>query len=269
MELKTITCPNCGANTTNAENCDYCGSLLVRFIDKGIEIDTNKFKSDALEYSGLLSELKSNLILQTENPNEFCSTDIFWKITNGDTYSNGNQYSLCVANSGTLCWNDGSKIILGSDNEGLIIHLDFSNYTDVRSNFFFNRTMDELLKRFKQLKSFSLFSAHICSFTDYGGKSRYGREYAVNFGKDAEGAAALISEILYNVYKLKTTDNYDIFTNVGADNVNQARNSWLKSNGYIIENTNQIVESEDEKKERGKIIFWVGIILIILILIFG
>lgn len=38
MELKTYVCPNCGANTTNAQNCEYCGSLLVRFVDKGISL---------------------------------------------------------------------------------------------------------------------------------------------------------------------------------------------------------------------------------------
>lgn len=29
-EIKTIVCPNCGANTTNHQNCEYCGSMLVR-----------------------------------------------------------------------------------------------------------------------------------------------------------------------------------------------------------------------------------------------
>ena len=38
MELKTYVCPNCGANTTNAQNCEYCGSLLVRFVEKGISL---------------------------------------------------------------------------------------------------------------------------------------------------------------------------------------------------------------------------------------
>lgn len=38
MELKTYVCPNCGANATNAQNCEYCGSLLVRFVDKGVSL---------------------------------------------------------------------------------------------------------------------------------------------------------------------------------------------------------------------------------------
>ena len=27
---KTIICPNCGAVSTNLENCEYCGSILVK-----------------------------------------------------------------------------------------------------------------------------------------------------------------------------------------------------------------------------------------------
>ena len=39
MEEKTLRCPNCGANATNHDNCEYCGSLLVRLVDNGIDVD--------------------------------------------------------------------------------------------------------------------------------------------------------------------------------------------------------------------------------------
>ena len=38
MEANVIKCPNCGASSTNHTNCEYCGSLLVRFVDKGIDL---------------------------------------------------------------------------------------------------------------------------------------------------------------------------------------------------------------------------------------
>ena len=38
MVEKLLKCPNCGANATNHQNCEYCGSLLVRFVDKGISL---------------------------------------------------------------------------------------------------------------------------------------------------------------------------------------------------------------------------------------
>lgn len=44
--------------------------------------------------------------------------------------------------------------------------------------------------------------------------------------KDAEGTAALISEILSEVKGVKPSDNYDIFTNVGA-NIGKARKAWV------------------------------------------
>lgn len=44
MEAQTITCPNCGANTTNHQNCEYCGSLLVQIANKD-------FCNNYIEYS--------------------------------------------------------------------------------------------------------------------------------------------------------------------------------------------------------------------------
>lgn len=42
-EIKTIVCPNCGANTTNHQNCEYCGSMLVRCYEMmGINEDGNE-----------------------------------------------------------------------------------------------------------------------------------------------------------------------------------------------------------------------------------
>lgn len=29
-QIKTVICPNCGANATNLQNCEYCNSILVR-----------------------------------------------------------------------------------------------------------------------------------------------------------------------------------------------------------------------------------------------
>ena len=43
--MKAIVCPNCGANATNHENCEYCGSLLVRFVDQNIEYDEDNYNN--------------------------------------------------------------------------------------------------------------------------------------------------------------------------------------------------------------------------------
>lgn len=50
--VKSYTCPNCGANTTNAEKCEYCGSLLVRpNINNSSDLlmSIDEYKSEELE----------------------------------------------------------------------------------------------------------------------------------------------------------------------------------------------------------------------------
>lgn len=71
-QISTIVCPNCGANTTNRRNCEYCGSMLVRFVDKNIAIDQDIFSKDDLSLSSVVVNLKKNLELQ----NELSSTDV-------------------------------------------------------------------------------------------------------------------------------------------------------------------------------------------------
>lgn len=62
-QVSTIVCPNCGASTTNGHNCDFCGSLLVRFVAENKEVDTITFGENAKEMEGLKDALKQNLSL--------------------------------------------------------------------------------------------------------------------------------------------------------------------------------------------------------------
>ena len=63
-QVQTIICPNCGANSSNHHHCEYCGSILVRFVDKNIDID-DKYKKEAkVLIPGLETALKSNLLIQ-------------------------------------------------------------------------------------------------------------------------------------------------------------------------------------------------------------
>lgn len=76
MEEKLLKCPNCGANATNHQNCEYCGSLLVRFVDKGIDLSKTTYMSNDGVIPGLIEHLKKNLEWQTENQGKFVSTQI-------------------------------------------------------------------------------------------------------------------------------------------------------------------------------------------------
>ena len=60
MEMVSLKCPNCGANATNNQNCEYCGSLLVRFVDKGIDLSNTSYLDDSLVFPGLKEKLKEN-----------------------------------------------------------------------------------------------------------------------------------------------------------------------------------------------------------------
>lgn len=251
-DVKAVVCPHCGANATNSQNCEYCGSLLVRFVDKGIDINHTSYLSGDCKYPGLVAELKKNLKLQTEQTDIVC-TDISWATQDDFNF-------ITIGSSGMFDWLDGSPIELGDKSGGLIIVLDFSTYSnpsyfDLNRNGMidFNRNTDYLLQRFKSLKSYPLFTSHICSITNQQGYSMSGRQYAIDFGKDAEGAAALISEILSQVYNVHPTDNFDIFTNAG-NNVLRAREAWDAAHG---------VGTDDSTLNGGCAgVFLVGIILV-------
>lgn len=224
MEVKTFVCPNCGANTTNTQNCEYCGSLLVRFVERGIDLSHTTYTSNEAVFPGLIQELKRNLKLQEENPNIGVATDMHIEKANGDGEFINIMSGIRWADGTISPEFDGSK-------RGLCIALDFSTYTNVASSKEFNNRRDAQLAKFRQLDSFPLFTSHNCAYVDDQGLSRYGRKYAINFGEDAEGAARLVSEILIKVLDWSLTEPYDMFTNVG-DNIERARNAWREAHGY-------------------------------------
>lgn len=240
MELKTIVCPNCGANTTNVRNCEYCNSLLVRFADRGVDISNTSYLSGDCIFPELPEALKQNLRLQEEYPFEPTATDVYW-ITKETS-------PLCVSilRSGRCDWNDNTPIDLGSSNGGLIVSFEFRNDEESQRG---------LLAKFKELPFFPLFSSHN-SFVD----DVYVRQYAIDFGKDAEGAAMLISEILSQVFELNPTDDYDIITNVGIEQIQNARIEWYQAHGFL---------ESDERENKKQILYYVigGIIFVLYLLL--
>lgn len=248
MELKTYVCPNCGANTTNAQNCEYCGSLLVRFVEKGIDLYHTSYLNNDEVFPGLVEELKRNLKLQSENPKDWVSTDLYKMID--DCISAINIMNF-------VTWSDDTKSPeFDGSKKGLCIGLGFSTYMDFTDDPAiknFNDKEDAQLTKFRQLDSFPLFTAHICTYEDEAGCSRYGREYAINFGEDAEGAARLVSEILIKVNGWSPTEPYDMFTNVG-NNINRAREAWNAAHGFAESSDPESTDSGDNSGCLGIII---------------
>lgn len=242
MELKTIVCPNCGANTTNVRNCEYCNSLLVRFADRGVDISNTSYLSGDCIFSELPAALKQNLRLQEEYPFEPTVTDVLW-VTKEATLGG---VSIIRSGQGHCNWMDYTPIDLSSSDEGLIVSLAFCDNNEL--------TRGQLIK-FKKLPSYPLFASHNSLVDDV-----HVREYAIDFGKDAEGAAMLISEILSQVFELTPTDNYDIITNVGYEQGQNARIDWKQAHGFL---------ECDERENKMQVLYYVigGIIFALYLLL--
>lgn len=264
-ELKTFVCPNCGANTTNAQNCEYCGSLLVRFVEKGIDLSHTNYTNNLEVFPGLIEELKRNLKLQEEDPSVAVATDLCKEVEIGGCEA------ICIMSG--LSWQDGTKSpeFKQGTRKQLCIAVSFSPYTFVASpsEKEYNDKQNAQLAKFQQLDSFPLFTAHDCTLIDTRGRSRYGREYAINFGEDAEGAARLVSEILTKVNGWSPTDTYDMYTAVG-DDIDDARNAWDAAHGYgNVSNSVSSSSTFDSKTAKTiynsivyKILIWVVAIIL-------
>lgn len=234
-ELKTYTCPNCGAQITNTRNCEYCGSLLVRFAVHGIDVTKTEYMNDDYVFPGLKEELEKNLKLQKEHPGRAVATDILWKT------SAGNMLSMNILRTGRSAWMDDTPVELGSGERGLQIGVLFDKANDIAYKEL-NELTDSRLRKFKKLDSFPLFTSHYNqNHINASGEEKYGYEYVLDFGEDAEGAARLVSEILTKVYGVSVEENVDIFTNVGLNNIETARNNWYKNHDFQTSNSGCMV----------------------------
>ena len=230
-EIKTYTCPNCGAQITNTRNCEYCGSLLVRFAVHGIDATKTEYMNDDYVFPGLKEELEKNLKLRKEHPGMNVITDILKK------FSDGTMSALSILNCNETYWQDDTLSDLESSESGLRIGLEFCKYKDSSAYKEFNDRQDSELSKFKKLDSFPLFTSHYNqNYINRFGDEKYGYEYAIDFGEDAEGAARLVSEILTKVNGVSVEENVDMFTNVGNDIVT-ARNNWKKNHGFDTSTT--------------------------------
>lgn len=222
MELQAITCPNCGANTTNHENCDYCGSLLVRFVGTDVDLSKTSYTSDENTFSGLVNSLLENLKSQ-ESTKNVVATDIFM---DDESHAGGKAAICSVITTKLMVFDDDSPMFPDkADDVGLGVSFRFSPYVDENGFKEFNKTVNERHKIFKSLDSFILFNKRNVGFTqDFNGYKQKSFEYAIDFGKDYVGAARLISEIAIKVFGCASGETLDIYTNAGSQNIQKCRN---------------------------------------------
>lgn len=240
-EIKTYTCPNCGAQITNTRNCEYCGSLLVRFAVHGIDVTKTEYMNDDYVFPGLKEELEKNLKLQKEHPGMPVATDI------RKESSDGNMISISIMRTGRSVWMDDTPVELESGERGLRIDLDFVKANDSSIGCKeFNDRMDSELSKFKKLDSFPLFTSHYShSINPVDETERYGYQYALDFGEDVEGAARLVSEILIKVYGVSLEENFYMYTNAGRL-IGRAREIWSCIHGYAYDANHANDEDEED-----------------------
>ncbi|MDH8700928.1 ribosomal protein L32 [Dysgonomonadaceae bacterium PH5-43] len=226
-DIKAITCPNCGAAAVNHQNCEYCGSLLIRLLQIGINLETSAYKDNSKVFKGLIQVLKDNLQLQKQNPKITVGTQLV-------SYEYYEEYAedepLCIDNY-ILSVRDGVE--LGASNDGkphLMVEFTFSED---------NSSHMLLLNKFRTLDFLDLFTYYIDKGVDESKLYRY----FIDFGDDAEGAARLFSKILQVVFEIPSNSLLK-FENEEGETKEQHKEWFLKN---IV--GQQEIQGTDEQEE--------------------
>ncbi len=243
MAEQYLRCPNCGANATNHQNCEYCGSLLVRFVEKGIDLSKTTYQSDAEVFPGLEQELMNNLSLQRKNPNCIVETNICAKGDSGILLFASNKPNL----------NDEEV----SPEPQLFTHIYFVEQLanddgtpltakQIKGNEDTMKDMDA----FKKLACFPLFNQTDEPFFNQDMTINVHVEhcFSINYGQDATGAARLISELLQKIHGVPLSRGLDLSTNV---------------DGYNSDTPTQTNDDDDEEGGIPSWVYWAGAALLL------
>lgn len=226
-QISTVVCPNCGANTTNHQNCEYCGSLLVRFVDANIDVKQTPYGDNSIVLPGLVEQLKQNLVAQKSvafqnEAQSWVATDIY---VHKEGYHNNTCYIASVMNANIVVYQNDVRVFPGKVGPGLAVVFAFNSYVDESFDPDFNASEKELHQKFKRLACFPLFKSSACVIdaVECAGAKKRAYEYAIDFGEDVAGAARLLSDIAINVYGCAPQSPIECYTNVGANAIFKSR----------------------------------------------
>jgi hypothetical protein len=213
MAEQYLRCPNCGANATNHQNCEFCGSLLVRFVEKGIDLSKTTYMSNAQVYPGLIDHLRYNLQLQRQNPGAVVTSGLGSRVDSG--------IDLFVGNSTP----DGPPIPFTDDITphlyvAIYFNLDYHHAEGVLpEDEKLNQESTKLLETFKSLDSYPLFTLkEVPNGSADGSLDWTTFWYTIDYGQDVEGAARLTSELLQKVYSIPLSEGLYMEIYEGPDN---------------------------------------------------
>lgn len=218
-----FVCPNCGASITNQENCEYCGSLLVRFAVNNIDLTKTRYLDDNYVMPGLIRELEKNLKLQENTEVPVCTDICIFHPVESIWLG---KYIQFVTIQGTNCeieLEDG-KPYLPEKRVGLCVII--SLFT-TQTGLLYKAGRNKMLRQeneFRKLDSFSLFDSYYFP--------PYGTAFAIDFGKDVKGAARLVSEIVQKIFATRDKDIVFTMTNRGENEIASARSAWAKQFGF-------------------------------------
>ena len=210
MEERALTCPNCGSIISNTKNCEYCGSLLVRFLGMDINLTETSDLDKSKILLPMIKALMQNLKMQKASQ-DIVVTDIYYQ-------NEKKQYDCIVSvmRNGGVRFADGSLPPPSDSEQGLCIVIGFDDVVN-------DHNARKMHNQFKALDYYHLFDEHISIVQKV---SRWtnskSHEYYIDFGNDVEGAARLIADIITNVYGL-SIERLEYHTNQGVENIKALR----------------------------------------------
>lgn len=232
-QITTIVCPNCGANASNFHNCEYCGSLLVRYAAENKTVDNSTFGKGVHEIIGLKDELKKNLSYQKiKRDDEVVVTSI---IDSGGNACQVVETSHC--NYGTGADNP----FYGKYDCGVTFRVTFETRNADAS---FAEKERARLNWFKNQDFYFLFTQQNLPVGVY---------YYLDFGEDIDNAAKLISSIIMSDADKSETFSFETRMVVSK--------SMSNEDGLIIDKT------AEKSRKAIKLVSTVTIIVIIVIIL--
>lgn len=199
MELHSITCPNCGANTTNPFNCEYCGSFLVQKAHQGI--DLTDYVQIATQYANPIVSQYTKDVVDKIKSNPKASS--FFQIYRRE------DDSVRVFEVGSN--NDYKKEGYKQLSDGISIWISPTEMGGVLDN--------KILKRLKNTPLYKLFDKVPCLAAGDKRPIEMIPEdevmYVADFGFDAEGAALVVSQLLLDVFMMEL-DDVEVVTDKGT-----------------------------------------------------
>lgn len=220
FQVKSVECPNCGANATNLDNCEYCGSLLVRFKDLNIPIDDSRYGKKAFRYAGLADALKANLEEQgrTDGQNHISTfirnqnLGIELQVLNPRAAKDIIYFNFESSFNQQSSYHTMPINHFVGDEKSLIICFRF---VELKGESFdkhialINQEYQGRKMRFSAMREFLLFEyVEEKLLTEAGIKAGKCHSYYLDFGQDYEGAASVITQYLQFIYNLP--QNQDI-----------------------------------------------------------